>query len=627
MYQGYKIIGLCISKVHDERNFDFLSALYQSVQKQNYRLFIYQTCSDLYWHTPNETGEKSIFDLIHYHIIDALLIFDEAFLDKSVIFQIQQQAHAHDTPVIMINAAHAPGANFIFDYQAGFEQLVRHIINDHHVTDLHMIAGKENEPFSEQRIASFKKVLAENGIPFQSDMLSYGDYWSGPTQAAMEKLISSGHLPDAIICANDMMAITACAVLQEHGFSIPDDIIVTGFDGTEEARYCTPPLTTCGCNYLKMTDEIIRLIENEWFDCQYQAEYRIPYELEISSSCGCKSKNSAILNTAEQLKRARDRLHKYQDDERVLYEMSAQLALKNTPADLIDALHKYGFPDTCIALNNNCLEVTSDPKLRDTKYSFDDTMQLLFQSGNRMTTTFSKDTILPDIDNILSLDHPLIFTALNYIDVPLGFFCFYFGLNHEIYCRVPQFVTAVNNIIGNYRNIKYQQYMTQCMERMYQHDALTGLYNRTGFYKELDALMQKIPANDCQKYLVVSVDLDGLKHINDTYGHAEGDYAITVVANALHQLSLPGKLCARFGGDEMILLVQTDDADTAKSVVKAEIETFLHTANLHAHKPYRIWASVGISISDCHSFQFDQALKQSDMELYREKSLKTDRQY
>lgn len=626
MYQGYKIIGLCISKVHDERNFDFLSALYHSVQKQNYRLFIYQTCSDLYWHTPNESGEKSIFDLIHYHIIDVLLIFDEAFLDKSVISHIQKQAHMHDTPVIMINAAHAPGANFIFDYQAGFEQLVRHIVNDHHVTDLHMIAGKENEPFSEQRIASFKKVLAENGIPFQSDMLSYGDYWSGPTQAAMEKLISSGHLPDAIICANDMMAITACAVLQEHGFSIPDDIIVTGFDGTKEARYCTPPLTTCGCNYLKMTDEIIQLIENEWFDCQYQAEYRIPYELEISSSCGCKSKNSVILNTAEQLKRARDRFHKYQDDERVLYEMSAQLALKNSPEDLIDALHKYGFPDTCIVLNNNCLDVTSDPKLHNTAHSFDDTLLLLFQSDKRITTIFSKDAVLPDIDNILLHDNPLIFTALNYIDVPLGFFCFYFGINHEMYCRIPQFSTSVNNIIGNYRNIKYQQYMTQCMERMYQHDSLTGLYNRAGFYKELDALTQDIPSDDSRKCLVASVDLDGLKHINDTYGHAEGDYAITAVANALHQVSLPDKLCARFGGDEMVLFAPVADTAAAASTIRNEITLFLNDLNLRSQKPYRISASIGIYSSDRSSFHFDQVLQKSDMDLYQEKSSKANPQ-
>lgn len=626
MYQGYKIIGLCISKVHDERNFDFLSALYHSAQKQNYRLFIYQTCSDLYWHTPNESGEKSIFDLIHYHIIDVLLIFDEAFLDKSVISHIQKQAHMHDTPVIMINAAHAPGANFIFDYQAGFEQLVRHIVNDHHVTDLHMIAGKENEPFSEQRIASFKKVLAENGIPFQSDMLSYGDYWSGPTQAAMEKLISSGHLPDAIICANDMMAITAYAVLQEHGFSIPDDIIVTGFDGTKEARYCTPPLTTCGCNYLKMTDEIIRLIENEWFDCQYQAEYRIPYELEISSSCGCKSKNSVILNTAEQLKRARDRFHKYQDDERVLYEMSAQLALKNSPEDLIDALHKYDFPDTCIVLNNNCLDVTSDPKLHNTAHSFDDTLLLLFQSDKRITTIFSKDAVLPDIDNILLHDNPLIFTALNYIDVPLGFFCFYFGINHEMYCRIPQFSTSVNNIIGNYRNIKYQQYMTQCMERMYQHDSLTGLYNRAGFYKELDALTQDIPSDDSRKCLVASVDLDGLKHINDTYGHAEGDYAITAVANALHQVSLPDKLCARFGGDEMVLFAPVADTAAAASTIRNEITLFLNDLNLRSQKPYRISASIGIYSSDRSSFHFDQVLRQSDMDLYQEKSSKANPQ-
>ena len=164
------------------------------------------------------------------------------------------------------------------------------------------------------------------------------------------------------------------------------------------------------------------------------------------------------------------------------------------------------------------------------------------------------------------------------------------------------------------------------MERMYQHDSLTGLYNRAGFYKELDALTQDIPSDDSRKCLVASVDLDGLKHINDTYGHAEGDYAITAVANALHQVSLPDKLCARFGGDEMVLFAPVADTAAAASTIRNEITLFLNDLNLRSQKPYRISASIGIYSSDRSSFHFDQVLQQSDMDLYQEKSSKANPQ-
>lgn len=107
----------------------------------------------------------------------------------------------------------ATGQRNVPDYEAGFEQAVRHIIEYHGITDTAMIAGIEGKEHSEQRIMAYKKVLAENNLPFTDDMLSYGDYWSGPAQKAVEEMIARGHVPKAIICANDMMAITVCAVL------------------------------------------------------------------------------------------------------------------------------------------------------------------------------------------------------------------------------------------------------------------------------------------------------------------------------------------------------------------------------------------------------------------------------
>ena len=99
--------------------------------------------------------------------------------------------------------------------------MVRNMIEVHHLTKLHFMAGMKNNAFSDHRLEVFKQVLKENGLPFNDSMVSYGDFWSGPAEEATEKLVASGKLPEAIICANDKMAIAVCGVLNRHGIKIP----------------------------------------------------------------------------------------------------------------------------------------------------------------------------------------------------------------------------------------------------------------------------------------------------------------------------------------------------------------------------------------------------------------------
>lgn len=626
MFKGQKIIALCMSKIHDDGNFEFVSALEQSARTSGYRLFIYHTCSDLYWKTKNEAGERAIFDLIHYEYIDALLIDNKSFADKSVVDMLCEKAIEHNIPAIMVNGSDSRCINFVFDYHAGFELLVRHIVTEHKVRDVHMIAGMKGEVYSELRISTFKKVLDENNIEFNDDMLSYGDYWSGPTQDIVENMVMQGRVPKAIMCANDVMAITTTLILQDNGIRVPEDVIVTGFDGIEEAYCCVPMLTTCGYDYTYLTDRILYTLEDRELERFKGRIYNIPAKPFISESCGCRKESKH--NTGVKLMRqAKDKFIKYQGTERILYEISERIMTDANRKTLVKQLKEYAFPNTTIALNPDVLDAKSEPYISDGSISFNDKMEILIQDESDTMVTFDRKDILPNIDKILELDHPVIFTALNNVDVLLGFYCFYSELENDVYCCIPQYVTAVNNIIGNYRNIKYQQYIARRMERIYQTDALTGLYNRTGFYKELEFFIQK--ANDYQSstFMVICMDLDGLKKINDVYGHIEGDFAISSVAKAVLNVDLPGKLCARFGGDEMVICALLQDKNIDVEEVRQEIRNQIVSINLKSGKPYTISASIGISICEADKFDFEKVFKIADKEMYCEKYEKAKRRH
>ncbi len=134
------------------------------------------------------------------------------------------------------------------------------MIEDHKVQKPHFMAGHKNNVFSNERIEVFKKVLAENNMPFDESMISYGDFWAFPCRAATAELLKRKELPDSIICANDIMAINVCDVLKEAGIKVPDDILVSGFDGLDEAFISSPGITTAICDNGELAHTVLSLI-------------------------------------------------------------------------------------------------------------------------------------------------------------------------------------------------------------------------------------------------------------------------------------------------------------------------------------------------------------------------------
>lgn len=206
MLYGKTIVALCTPKIHEATNHRFITTFAKCLASCNARLLVYSTPSELFWNSIDEQGEKAVFDLINYDITDAVVINDEAIKDKDTVRRIILDARAHGLPVITIGAQYPGCTQITFDYTAGFEKIVRHVIADHNVKNIHMIAGIKGNAFSEERIDVVRKVAAEYDVDFGNDDISYGEFWSVPTESAVEQLfVRRRRLPQAIICANDAM--------------------------------------------------------------------------------------------------------------------------------------------------------------------------------------------------------------------------------------------------------------------------------------------------------------------------------------------------------------------------------------------------------------------------------------
>ncbi len=152
-------------------------------------------------------------------------------------------------------------------------------------------------------------------------------------------------------------------------------------------------------------------------------------------------------------------------------------------------------------------------------------------------------------------------------------------------------------------------------------DELTKLNNRTQLKKYIANDIQKQNPGKIDRY-VLMIDLNKFKHINDHYGHVEGDNAIKRAADAL-MMSCAGSpmktFIARYGGDEFIVIVKTESEDQIKKLC-SDIKETLIRLNTESGAAYELTASIGFAGYSGDISNFQRALGEADEALYREKA-------
>lgn len=153
-------------------------------------------------------------------------------------------------------------------------------------------------------------------------------------------------------------------------------------------------------------------------------------------------------------------------------------------------------------------------------------------------------------------------------------------------------------------------------------DALTGLNNRREFEKQFDNMVK-----GAGKILVSMIDVDFFKHINDTYGHVEGDSAIKNIALVLSKACAKCKsegdfFLSRYGGDEFVILSKEFSEGVDRMLLEA-IQTELAAVNQKKDKPYTLQLSIGTAQGtvSCKKDAVD-IMKKADSEMYKVKKAK-----
>jgi diguanylate cyclase (GGDEF)-like protein/PAS domain S-box-containing protein len=177
---------------------------------------------------------------------------------------------------------------------------------------------------------------------------------------------------------------------------------------------------------------------------------------------------------------------------------------------------------------------------------------------------------------------------------------------------------APQYFIGQIQDVTDRKRVEDELAHRALHDALTGLPNRALFMDRLDLALDRL-ARHPGMLAVLFVDLDLFKLINDSLGHAAGDFVLQAVSHRLRQLVRPGDTVARLGGDEFaVLCPDLADADEALAIahrIGAELPETLPVDD----REIAVRASIGVAVTAQHGPTSQELLRDADAAMYRAK--------
>lgn len=604
-------VAVIVSGMDEEYPYHIIRGINKVAIDNNINIFYFTAYGNIACNKKSDIGELSIYNLPDFAKFDGAILITNTFSDPDLRESIIEKVKKANIPTIIFeNKDHEEFYDISIDNYAVMKLLVEHLIEEHGHKVFNYVSGPLTNPEALDRFNAFKDALAENNIPLDENRVFYAGFKSYDGIRAIDDFLEKGlSLPDAFVCANDSMALALMSNLQRMGYKVPEEVTVTGFDHTFNARNSSPVLTTVRRplyhSGLKAMEIIIDLMNKE--DRPHHT--LLDAEPVFAESCGCVYEETEDIiefkrNTYQRMERTYTSVH-------MLNRLIASLSSSNSVEECVTALEHMlktiGCEKFSLCLVSDWEEAYHTLGYENgSYYSEFMTAPLIWDNGeSRSIANFPSSQIMPE--PLTTGGNISYFLPLNFGDRNLGYLIMT-NSDFPIYSLLCHTMTL---------NISYA---IEHVSKLNVLDPLCKIYNRNGFLQNAEPIYFNCLTEGCDLE-VVFVDLDGLKFINDTYGHQEGDFALSATAEAMNSCLREGMICARFGGDEFIAIGKRDENET--SSFEERLTAKLKEINSRNIKPYDVSASIGTVMKtltkDDH---IDDLIRLADDKMYTVKKAK-----
>ncbi len=637
-----KLIGCILNSPENIYQSRLLDGLMERCNEYGYDLAVFSPLVNAsHFYKDYLHAELNILELINFDLLDAVVVVSLPMIamQDTAVYDIVDDLLKRrcNKPVICLDMPMADHETIYTDDVTPFSMITRHILDDHGCKNVYFLAGSEVEGVEDKRLRGFLNEYERRDLKVDEGKIFHGDFWYTSGAALAERIISGElEMPDAVICASDHMALGLTNKLVECGISVPGQVIVTGYDATQEAMVNQLSITTFAPDNRDMAERAIDRIREILEPGKGIAERKSSIEenLVVGHSCGCEvDYKSLIKSLSSSLYRPnRDYGNDNIKDNEDLYHLMESY--------MLEALTESRSPDECLGKINGqtylirpfdhfylCLRRNWLDTEAPLVHGYPETMRTNVVSipwerhNDAGAVYYHCDDDRAAFNT--KLMHPALFEEHEKPQV-FYFFPVHFQKNTLGYAVLQvdmELGVKPTNVVRNWmRNVNNALEMTRVNNRLVDFseiDNLTGLKNRRGMENGIKELFAS--ANENSYCYAIVFDLDGLKNINDNYGHTEGDYAIKSVAAAIAKIADDShEVAVRAGGDEFYL-IGIDEHITEKTLI-AKVSTYrsiIEEFNNASNKPYEMSASVGFSLRQLVTMDdIDKAVVSADRHMY-----------
>lgn len=555
-------------------------------------------------------GQLNIYNLARLDEYDGLIVFSNLLNNIPTAEKLCREAAEKGVPVVSIGMR-LDGIPYVGNNnEEGMKALVGHLLDEHGVKDIVYIGGVKEHVDTIDRARVVREVMEDHGLKLKDENVFYGDWINEKPIAIAEELARSDKgLPDAIVCANDIMALAVTTRLMELGYDIPKDVIVTGFDHIGEGDISYPALTTVDQDYETIGYRSCELLYSIIDGTGTELSDSVDSKLIVGESCGCNTEADSPFNICRReycreihsKNKLASFFNRFMRAERtVILESSDYEDMKKNLRAFYLSNNEYFKGNFFLMLNkyyfDDAASEDSEALAEGYNADFDTTVALL--DGKEADYAIDKRLRTPGFIKKAGEQHIYFYYPLQNEQYNYGYVTFVDGtyIIQEDF-RIYEYLEKMEQTLMQFRINLRLEMVNKELRFLYDKDPMTGLYNRFCFVSHAVPLVEESKQHR-KSALIMFADINDLKKINDRYGHAFGDRAITTVAEAVKEsIGSENAIGIRYGGDEFLIIAANATKQFAERI-KRDINRSIEKVNNRGINPVRFSVSVGYVLTD-----------------------------
>ncbi len=537
-----KRIGVIAGKLYKEVNQEYLHGVLEQARALGFQVFVFTLAEENH----NEKiiqGEENLFRLINFSMLDGIIYIPYTFSSPTYWEFIEKfLEESCSVPIVRIGTEQEKFIPLWHNERAEMRELTEHLIKEHSCRKIHCLTGLDYMEVSHNRLDGYKDAMDAAGLAYSDDDITFGDFWIFKSkELAQEIADGKREKPDAVVCANDVMAIALCDALIEKGYSVPDDVKIVGYDGSMETRIHIPPISTYQPSWVQLGREAVCLLYstltgNRISPCGYSKGM-----LWKRKSCGCNPNPDTMAGIIFDYQRMEEN---YMDA-----RLSTDLHLAVNLDDFLEKLYahtevymteeewKKNQFYLCLCEDWNVTQLKDyTTEFRTAGYSAQ--MTLIAHEGGRSHFSLSEMFPCSEDENAV-----LYFTPVHFQERCFGYAVLkksdgIAGFNAH-YLR---YLRELNNGLGflcmrnEAQSLAYRNFMSG------MRDELTGLYKIEMAEKLWNEMVQKAARQDEWIYMI-GVSLNGFHQVEESFGPIVRDKLLSDFSDMLLGCCTKGEKC------------------------------------------------------------------------------------